>query len=93
MRESCKYGSVRGAPSNGSPYRDMKRRELITLLGSAAAAWPLAGRAQQANYLTATAVVFEPSRRREFILRAIGGNRPVSMFAGGCDVRLEKASR
>ena len=31
MRESCKYGSVRGAPSNGRPYRD--RREFITLLG------------------------------------------------------------
>ena len=27
MRESCKYGSVRGAPSNGCPYRD--RREFL----------------------------------------------------------------
>ena len=31
MRESCMYGSVRGARGNSRPYRD--RRQFITLLG------------------------------------------------------------
>jgi hypothetical protein len=32
MRESCTYGSARGALSNERPYR-YKRREFITLIG------------------------------------------------------------
>src|SRR6266511_3288537 len=45
MRESCTYGSVRGAPSNGRPYRD--RREVLKILGGAAVAWSRATMAQQ----------------------------------------------
>src|SRR5246127_3316836 len=43
MRESCKYGSVRGARGNSRPYRD---REFIGLFGGVAAAWSVVAYAQ-----------------------------------------------
>jgi putative ABC transport system substrate-binding protein len=60
MRESCTYGSVRGALSNERPYRD--RRAFITLLGGAAASPSIA--------------IGQPARKRPVVGYLYAGSAP-----------------
>src|SRR5262245_35145564 len=74
----------------GSPMFDMRRREFITLLGGAAAAWPLAARAQHAKTVVRIGVLgpnlstpFASTLYQAFLaqLRELGFNEGQNLIA------------
>src|SRR5215470_19874468 len=70
----------------------MKRRELITLLGSTAAAWPLAARAQQLDRMRLIGVLMgyaESDRVAQSWLAAFRGALPKLGWTEGSNLRIE----
>jgi putative ABC transport system substrate-binding protein len=80
MRESCMYGSERGARGNSRPYRD--RREFITLFGSAVVAWPCAARAQQPGKVAQVGVLVAESAPHPFTEAFRAGMRELGYTEG-----------
>jgi putative tryptophan/tyrosine transport system substrate-binding protein len=75
----------------------MKRREFITLLGSAAAAWPLAARAQQAampviGFLRSDSQVTSPSLLQRSVVARLCRGQNVAIEYRFAEDRLDQLS-
>jgi hypothetical protein len=69
----------------------MKRREFVTLLGRAAAAWPMAARAQQSKIAT-VGILVTGSTNPEAFLQGLRAALAAAGLIDGQNVRLEVRS-
>jgi putative ABC transport system substrate-binding protein len=104
MRESCTYGSGRGARESAS--LPLHRREFVALLAGAAA-WPLAARAQQGDRMRRIGVLSsidendpESKHRVYAFTQALAGsgwtdgrNVRMDLRGAGGDINLIRATR